>query len=171
MYDFVQSFAGTSTNAQPGIPSDGSFAFQGGTDNNGVFANNGASVIFDVSTTGLQDIIVSWAQRGTGSGFDSRVFSYSTDGGSNYTSVGFSGDSGTLSSTWDTATVDLSGTSTVDNLASLLLKVTYDGATGSTGNNRWDNFTVEGTQIPEPTSLAILCGGLFALATLRRSRA
>jgi hypothetical protein len=163
VYDFVASFSGTTVNAQPAVSSGGSFSFVGDV-------NNGASVIFDVSTAGLQDIAVSWAQRGTSTGYTSRDFSYSTDGGTNYTSVGFSGDSGALTSTWGTATVDLSGTPSVDNLASLLLKITYDGATSGSGNNRWDNFTVEGTQIPEPASFVMLFGGLLALTTLHRAR-
>lgn len=158
----IQSFAGTDVNAQPGIASGGSLSPQGGSDQ----VNNGMSILINVSTSNLEDIVVSWAQRGTGSGFDSRAFAYSTDG-TNFTDVGT--DTGTLSSSWEIETYDLSSITDIDDQDAVTFRITLDGATGGSGNNRFDNITVEGTVIPEPTSLALL--GLGGLLIARRRRA
>ncbi len=101
-YTTIQSFAGTAANAQNGDPSGGSLSPQGGADDgNGVYSNNGMQIVLSASTVGFTDIGVSWAQRGTSTGFNSRVFAYSTDGGMNFTDVAFAGDSGVPSSSWD----------------------------------------------------------------------
>ncbi|CUS47679.1 MAG: outer membrane protein [Idiomarinaceae bacterium HL-53] len=87
-YSYLKSFAGTTTNRIGAYPSGGSLAPHGGSGN----SNNGMHVVFEVNTKGYQQINVSWAQRGTSTGFNSRVFAYSTDG-VNYTTVNI--DSGT----------------------------------------------------------------------------
>lgn len=161
LYTKVDSFSGTTLNDLGGSgTSGGSFSFIGPT-------NNGASSVFTVPTTGYSDILVSWAQRGTSTGYTSRTFEYSTDGGSNWTNIGaFTGSAGALSSTWATVALDLSAVSSLDNNANAMFRITYDGASSSSGNNRWDNFYVEGTIVPEPATLALLAMG--GLALLRR---
>lgn len=153
----LQSFSGTTENAQPGVISGGSIAPQNGS--NGV--NNGASIEFTVDTTLYTDIMVSWAQRGSSSGFDSREFSYSTDG-STFTS--FATDTGTLTSSWMTEAYDLSAIDAIEGQSSVTFAITLDGGslTSSNGNNRFDNITVMGTVIPEPaTGLLALVGAAF----------
>lgn len=161
-YTKVASFSGTTVNDLQTAGSGGSFSFVGDT-------NNGAKSVWSVPTAGYEDIIVSWAQRGTSTGYTSRVFEYSTDGGSNWTDIGaFTGSAGALSSTWNTVSLDLSAVTALDNNAGAMFRITYDGASSATGNNRWDNFYVEGTVVPEPASLALLAMG--GLAMLRRRR-
>jgi hypothetical protein len=45
----------------------------------------------------------------------------------------------------------------------------FDGATGSTGNNRLDNITFSATAIPEPSAL-LLVGSVIGAGALRRRR-
>ncbi|MEM6334120.1 MAG: PEP-CTERM sorting domain-containing protein [Planctomycetota bacterium] len=165
VFDTIQSFAGTTVNAQPSVSSGGSLAPQNGS--GGV--NNGMSIDLTVSTDNFEDIIVSWAQRGTSTGFDSRAFSYSIDGGTNFVLVGT--DSGSLGSSWATETYDLSAVTAVDDQSSVIFRITLDGGstTSSSGNNRFDNITIEGTVIPEPASLALLAAGLGVAGLRRRS--
>ncbi|NBB93346.1 MAG: DUF11 domain-containing protein, partial [Gammaproteobacteria bacterium] len=139
VYDCIQSFSGTSDNALPGYASGGSLSPQGCSDQ----SNNGMHVELAVDTTGYEDLVVSWAQRGTGSGFDSRVVSYSTDGGSSFTA--FATDSGTLGSSWAVVSYDFSAIGALENNDQVVFRITLDGATGASGNNRFDNILVEGT--------------------------
>lgn len=166
-YTTIQSFGGTTENAQPTIASGGSLSPQGGVDNGGVFSNNGMGVVIQVDTSLYTDIAVSWAQRGTSSGFTSREFSYSTDG-VNYTSFGT--DTGVLSSTWTTTSYDLSAIDGLEGQSAAYFKITLDGATGSTGNNRFDNITVTGTLVPEPGTvvLALLSLASAGAVTMRK---
>ncbi|WP_146573111.1 hypothetical protein [Botrimarina hoheduenensis] len=168
-YTTIQSFSGSTVNAQPTIASGGSLSPQGGNDlGGGVYSNNGMSIVLEVSTVGYEDILVSWAQRGTSTGFASRAFSYSTDG---VTYSLFDTDLGTLGSSFVTESYDLSAIAAVEGASSVFFKITLDGATSATGNNRFDNITVEGTVIPEPGSaLLVLLGTTFASTVALRSR-
>jgi len=155
----LASFAGTTVNDLENVGSGGSFSFVGDT-------NNGAQSVFSVSTAGFTDVTVSWAQRGTGTGFDSRTFEYSTDGGDNWVDVGaFDGSSGALTSTWTLVEINLNGA--LDNNADAMFRITYDGATSSSGNNRWDKLYVLG--VPEPASIALLSLGGLVFVRRRRS--
>jgi hypothetical protein len=168
-YVSVESFAGSTVNAQGGDPAGGSLSPEGGTSNgSGGFLNNGMKILYTIPTTGYGDIKISWAQRGTSSGFTSRAFAYSTDGGSVFTPVSYTGDTGVLSSTFGLVSIDLSAVSAIDNLPSVIFQVTLDGATTANGNNRFDNMLFEGTAIPEPTTLAL--GGLALLGVVAARR-
>jgi len=136
VYQWVQSFAGTAINAQKGDPAGGTLSIQGGTDT----ANNGAYVDFAIDMTGLSDLTISYATRGTGSGFSSQTWSWSTDG------VDFT-DFETVVGTTVTSffLVELATLNALDGEANAFLRLTFDGATGSTGNNRLDNIRFDAT--------------------------
>lgn len=134
-YRFIQSFAGSTQNALPGFPSGGSLSPQGGAGN----SNNGMSIVMQVDTTDKQDIHVSWTQRGTGTGFDSRAFAWSVDG-TNFTAVDT--HTGTLGSAWSVQNYDLSAVSALNDQPNVYFRITLDGASNATGNNRFDNLLV-----------------------------
>ncbi|WP_284653320.1 choice-of-anchor I family protein [Flavobacterium terrisoli] len=102
----------------------------------------GGALEFALPTTGYENIIVKFATRRSGSGAGTQSWSYSLDG-TNYvaftTVIPNNGDPAL-------ATLDFSAISGANNNPNFKLKVEFSQGTGGTvGNNRFDNFTVEGT--------------------------
>ncbi len=166
-YTTIQSFAGTTSNAQFGDPAGGALSPQGGvSDGVGGFSNNGMQILIAVDTTGFSDINLSWAQRGTGTGFQSRAFAYSTNGGGSFTPLAYTGESGTPSTSFDVVSPNLTGITALANNPNVVFRLTLSGATGSTGNNRFDNILVQGVPEPATAGLTLIAG--LAIACLRR---
>ena len=128
---------------------------------------NGKSMIISLDMTGYQDLVLSLATRGTSTGFNTHDWAWSTDG-VNYTSL--ISNAANQTSTWSTETVDFTGTG-LDNAPTAYISLTVNGATGTTGNNRFDNILLNVSAIPEPTSLSLLGGfGLLAWVVARRRK-
>ena len=140
-YQYIQSFAGTTANRLDGFASGGSLSPQVGL--NG--SNSGMHIVLEVNTTGYQDIQLSWAQRGTSTGFNSRTIEWSVDG-SNYTEIAV--DSGVLGG-WQTVSYDLSAVADINDNSVVYFRITPEGGTGTTGNNRFDNILVSGNLIDD----------------------
>lgn len=112
----------------------------------------GGSLVFSLPTTGYENAVVKFTTRRSGQGAGSQTWSYSTDG-TNYTVLQtispVDGDP-TLQ------TLDFSAISATDNNANFKLKVEFaQGTGGITGNNRFDNFTLDAyavgtTPAPQP---------------------
>lgn len=174
----VSAFASTASN--PELTSFGGStlnAFTGGEAITGTalaLANssaNGKSMIFSFSTFGYEDLILSFATRGTGTGFNTHAWSWSTDGVS-YTSI--VGNTAVNTSSFEIKTLDLSAISGLDNAPTAYLMLTLSGATSASGNNRLDNIQLNASPVvvPEPSSMAIVGGfgvlGLFMAARRRQ---
>ena len=164
----VNSFSGTTVNADAGIglstTTTGAAAL--------AIANssaNGKSLAFLLNLTGLQNLTVSLAAQRTNSGFTSQVWETSSDG-TNWSTWGSftSGTAaGTLASSFATSGVlSLTGTSALDNAATAYVRVTFTGATSSSGNNRLDNIIFNADVVPTPGAVALL--GLAGLVIRRR---
>ncbi len=163
------SFAGTALN-EPGT------AFSGGSLSPIGSAQNGRSFTIEADLTGFEDIELSWAQRGTGTGYNSRQVAVSTDG-VNFTDIPQAsyGGSGTLSSTFTVQSADFG--SLLDNATTAYIRFTLDGATSTNGNNRFDNFVLEGTAsvieppvVPEPGMMLVFGGLAVVFGAARRLR-
>ena len=102
----------------------------------------GGALIFTLPTTGYQNIIVKFATRRSGSGAGTQSWSYTLDG-TNYvafTTITIHDADPAL------ATLDFSAITGANNNANFKLKVEFSvGAGGTVGNNRFDNFTLDGT--------------------------
>jgi hypothetical protein len=144
-YQWIQSFAGTTLNAPHDVEAGGTIAFQGGTD----AANNGAWMQFEVNTVGYEDVELSFAIRGTNTGFRNNQVSYSTDG-QTFTDLGEPFDPAD-GSNFNVHTFNFDGA--LNHEATAYIRITFDGATGETGNNRLDNITITGTEAEPPTML------------------
>jgi len=107
-------------------------------------AGNNSSIDFSFSMAGYKDLNLSFATRGTGSGFTTGIWSFSTDG-TNFTDL--LGNTGTNGTAWLTRNVSFSGYSSLTNAASVTVRYTLSGATGSSGNNRIDELRFSATQL------------------------
>lgn len=159
---WVQSFAGSTVNALFGDPSGGSLSIQGGTDQQ----NNGAFIDFAFDASLYTGINISWAGRGTTTGFGSadapNTLQWSIDG------VNFVNFATYESRQTSFQLYDFSAGGSLDLASNAIIRIVLDGAGSSTGNNRLDNIQITGILIPTPGSVAIL--GLAGLAAVRRRR-
>ena len=131
---------------------------------------NGKSLIFSFNTLGYEDLILSFATRGTSTGFNTHAWSWSTDG-INYTPV--AGNTAVTATTFEVKTLDLSAVAGLDNASAAYLMLTLSGASSATGNNRLDNIQLNASPIavPEPSAMAIVGGfGLLGLFMAARRR-
>jgi DNA/RNA endonuclease YhcR with UshA esterase domain len=133
-YVYIQSFGGTTTNAQTGVIAGGSLSPQGGLNN----SNNGMHIDLQVSLSNYQNPVLSYARQRTSTGFSSHTISYSTDG-INFTQHEV--DS-VLPTSFGLKTFSFNGVSALTNAATVTFRITLNGATAATGNNRIDNITV-----------------------------
>ena len=156
-YNTVQSFSGSTGNAQFGEGSGGSIAFQGGTDQ----ANNGEWFELRFDATNYMDILLSFDARATSTGFnDIDIDAY--DGGTLLGSIAANQSWGGF------ATFNFNAGSLLDGVADARIRFSFTGSTSSTGNNRYDNLFIEGTQIPAPGAATLF--GLAGLTASRRRR-
>ena len=161
--------SGTTNNARLGDSGGQALSLQGGTSN----TNNGRDITFNVSTLGFSNIVVSFATQGTSTGFNLNQFQYSLDG-LNFVDFGAPYVPATAFGTVPLV-FTLSSIVGLDNNPNAAFRIVFNGATSSTGNNRLDNFVVEGTSmetttIPEPSTAVLLLSGLSGLFGVRRRR-
>lgn len=130
-------------------------------------AMNGQSITIQLSGTGVafSNIAVSYATRGTSTGFSNNSWAYSTNG------TTFTNLAGSTYDQRDTVfTVRSFDFTPLTNAQNVWLRLTFDGASGASGNNRIDNLQINGTAnpVPEPISCAVLGIGVAALIRRRR---
>lgn len=172
----VNNFTGTTVNALP-APDDAAgrdLALQGNPGGTGgaPFGGNGTFVDFAFSTLGLQDVVLTYAQQRSATGYTSNVWSFSTDGVSfeDVETFTFPGGSGTATTYAGNGvfTVDFSAFPAINDAASVIVRLTLDGVTAAAGNNRFDNVQFNATIIPEPASITLLLVSGVAFLGLRR---
>ena len=102
----------------------------------------GGALEFSLPTTGFENIIVKFATRRSGSGAGTQSWYYSLNG-TDYT---FFQEVLPNNGNPALATLDFSTIAQASNNPNFKLKVTFaQGSGGTVGNNRFDNYTVEGT--------------------------
>ena len=152
----VTAFAGTTNNAGSGFStnttSPACLALANSTANSN-------KVVFQLSMTGKKDLIVSYATRGTASGFTSHIWDYSSNA-SNWTTF----DTITGRNDTNFSTVTLSSVTSLNNSSNAYLRLTLLGATTSSGNNRIDNIQLNATAAATTPTVSV-SGTLAAVST------
>lgn len=101
------------------------------------------ALIFSLPSTGYKDIIVKYASLRSGSGAYYQFVYYTTDG-SNYSLF----DTIEPTTTATLYTLDFTSVNGVSNNANFKVKILFgQGGGGTAGNNRIDNFTMEGNSV------------------------
>jgi hypothetical protein len=106
----------------------------------------GELFIIKAPTTGYKKITIAYAVDRTSSGAQNSDVSYSIDG-VNFTNTGIVAPSysPTIDPTYSLMTYNLSSIAGVNNNPNFQFKITFsNGNLGTSGNNRFDNITVDG---------------------------
>jgi hypothetical protein len=175
----LSAFSGSSANT---LASDGTLlstltsgtaalAVVGGA---GGTAANGKSAVFAFSMAGKADLSISLSAQRTGTGFSTQLWEYSADGGNTWGNIGsFIGGTtaGTIQDSFaKSGVLSFGALSALDGVSDARLRVTFTGASTTTGNNRLDNIQLNAVAVPEPSSGALLVLGGMALVAVRSLR-
>ena len=138
----LNGFAGTAINATGGLSSTttspAALALVGGASN----AANGKRAVFRFTMTGRANLNVSYATQRSDTGFTSQTWEYSIDGEtwSPLATVISGSTAGTITASFATSgIIALPAITALDNVPTAYLRLTVDGASASSGNNRIDN--------------------------------
>jgi hypothetical protein len=110
---------------------------------------NTRELLIAAPSTGYEKLIVRYAAVRTANGALSQEFYYSANAGATWTKAG---ETITINLEYTLYTFDLSAIAAVNNNPNLRFRIlqTGDAAAGASGNNRFDNFTVEGEAASGP---------------------
>ncbi|MBO4655182.1 MAG: T9SS type A sorting domain-containing protein [Bacteroidales bacterium] len=130
------NFSGSTINALTGYPKGRDLALQSN-------ASNQQSIVFKLSTTGYEGLVLTYAFKRTAQGHTSCLWSYSTDG-TNFTDLPVPSDQpyGTGQGTaidYRLETVDMSGIAVLNDQNEVYLKLYVDGCDGESSRIRLDN--------------------------------
>lgn len=158
----VDDFAGTTVNNSGGAVAGVALSLISGGSGAGPFPGNASSITLSFSMTGLENPVLTLAAQRTPTGFTTNQLAYSTDG---VTFTDF-GAALTPAASFALQTWNLSVVNALDYASAVTLKITFAGATSSTGNNRIDNIQINAV----PETATGLLGALGLLGILRRRR-
>ena len=160
----LTAFLGFADNAIGGAVAGSSLGLANSA-SNAAGSANGFSISVKVDLTNFESVSLSYASRASGSGFGfaTHTWSYSTDG-VNFTNL----TSYTGMNAASVQVKNLGAVAALDHQATAIFRLTVDGATASNGHNRIDNVVVEGTYsaVPAPGAAALV--GLAGLMARRR---
>lgn len=134
----LNSFSGTTLNDDRSTPFSGqALALVSNT-------ANGKNLVIKFSSTGMENLVMTYAVRATSTGFATHTFEYSLDGIA-FTNIG--DVSITRDGTYYVYSVDFTSVSGMNDHPDLYLRITVNGAASTSGNNRLDNILIKGTPL------------------------
>jgi len=157
---YIDNLAGDIINQQPG------FGGCCGATNYAVRTRNPSDnmqFLWYIPTNKYENIVINYETQSSSvaSGQHRQVFSYSLDSARTFTTAGLPIAYDSAGLAWGRVKLDLSSIPAVNNTGKLVLKILFTAPnTGTSGNNRFDNITVEGDTIIHPvfTSTALTTG-------------
>ena len=134
--------------------------------NNGVRTRNPSDnmqFLWYVPTDKYQNIVIKYETQSssTASGQHRQIFSYSVDSAANFSTLGLPVSYDSAGLAWGKVVLNLSSMPQVNNNRKLVFRILFSAPnTGTSGNNRFDNITVEGDTmiIPRFTSNPVNSG-------------
>lgn len=105
--------------------------------------SNGKSIVLAISTRNFQQLHLTFSCRRTASGFTEHQWEWSTNG-SDYQIIENSNTAPESVAEFELRTVDLQFINNKINIDTLFLRLTVEGASSSSGNNRLDNILLYG---------------------------
>jgi hypothetical protein len=170
----IDNVGGDTTNARNGAAAGTGIRFRNPTDS--------AELHWHIPSTGFSNLVVKFATQtsSVASGDSVQDYSYSVDGGKTWDSTGMTvngapghtldltqgGNAASIYLSFSPVTVTFGSATTINNNPNLIFRIIFKGNThpgfpvsGSnqvSGNNRFDNFTVDGTGSTPPPTAAII---------------
>jgi hypothetical protein len=121
---------------------------------------------FTFDATLYTNVVVSYALQRSNTGPTNEIFQYSLNGGSTFTDF----QTNAVPTAFGVFTNDLSLVSGVSADASVVFRIEGINVGGNAGTLRIDNFTIDATSIPEPSTVVLLGTGMLGLLVIRRRR-
>ncbi|MGD0754039.1 MAG: T9SS type A sorting domain-containing protein [Bacteroidales bacterium] len=157
---YIDNLAGDTINQRPG------YGGCCGATNYAVRTRNPSDYmqfLWYIPTKKYENIVIKYETQSssTASGQHRQVFSYSLDSALTFTTAGLPIAYDSAGLAWGKVNLDLTSIPAVNNTGKLVLKILFTAPnTGTSGNNRFDNITVEGDTIIKPafTSTALTTG-------------
>lgn len=159
----ISNFLGSAINAINPDPAGSSLALQASNASTGT-PNNGATLVIQVNLALFIDPILTFASQRSATGFNSNQVAWSIDG-TNYTDFGAAFDPTT---SFALRTFDFSSISALDRATTAYFRVTFNDASNNSGNNRLDNFQLNATSVPEPSTICLFGAICISGLLLRR---
>lgn len=127
---------------------------------------DGSYFQFTLDSTGYQDIILTWGENSSGTGPHSAKLQYSSTGvGGSFT------DFATFAAPNNSAMLqDLTSVSAINNNSDVVFRLVGLGTTSNGGTWKIDNFNIDATAVPEPSTVMLVGASLVGLLALRRRR-
>lgn len=150
--DPTNATEGTDLNAQPGTSAGKALRARN--------PSNERVLLIEAPSTGYRDLVLSFATMRTNSGAQEQTVAWSTDPDhATWTELASTYAVGT---DWSVRSFDMSGLTATYDAPHLAFRITFTGsnATGSSGNDRFDNITLTGHPV-QSHSTAFCAGGSF----------
>jgi hypothetical protein len=137
--------------------------------NNAVRARNPSDsmeFLWYIPTTRYQNIVVKYETQLSSikSGQHEQIFSYSLDSAATFINTGLPVFSNFADTVWSLVTLDLRSIPAINNNRKFVLRLDFSAPnTGSKGNNRFDNITVEGDISSDIDAVPEITKSVYAL--------
>jgi len=110
--------------------------------------NPAGSFVLNLPTSGYKNVLFSYAVKRSTSGSQMNAISYSVDG-INFTTDNLQPNLNNVDTAWNVYSYDFSGIATVNDNSNFKIKIEFAvGSNGTSGNDRFDNITVDADSIP-----------------------